>query len=98
MSDYISKVVSKVYAVVDDKQEVVAEVIENPGCGFDYLIRIDGRFKKALDIWLKCLQLCNISVVGLDNSIIEKSINDGYYYTHEEIAVIVDEVIQKEGE
>lgn len=93
MSDYISKVVSKIYAVVDDKQKVVAEVIEGCGCGFDYLIRIKPEYSKILDIWNKCLMLCGICVVGLDNVIVNESIENGYYSTHEEIAVIVDEII-----
>ena len=91
--DRIEKVISKIIAVVDGKNTVVAEVVENPGMGFEYLIRIPKRFSKILDVWTKCLGLCNLFTVGLDNSIIERSIADGYYYTHEEIAVIIDEIV-----
>ena len=93
--DYINKIVSKLYANIEGEgmNVLVAEVVKKPGCGFNYLIRIRPQYKKVLNIWNDCLQLCGITVVGLDNQIVERSINDGYYWTHEEIAVIIDEVI-----
>ena len=92
--DCINKIVSKLYAYIEGEgvNVLVAEIVKNPGCGFNYLIRIRPQYKKILNVWAECLQLCNVSV-DLSDSIIEKSINDGYYYTHEEIAVIIDEVI-----
>lgn len=97
MSDYISKVVSKVYAVVNDKQKVVAEVIEGCGCGFDYLIRIKPEYKFVEDIFVKCLSLCNISLGNtiITKEVIEKSIDNGYPINsmYQNIALIIDEII-----
>lgn len=92
--DYVNKIVSKVYANIEGEgmNILVAEVVKNPGCGFEYLIRIKPQYKKVLNIWNECLKLCGL-LADICNNIVEKSINDGYYWTHEEIAVIIDEVI-----
>lgn len=90
---YVSKVVSKLYAVENGSNVVVAEVIENPGCGFDYLIRIIPEYKENVEVFNKCLDICNISVVGEIRRFIEESINRGYIIRHEEIAFIIDEII-----
>ncbi len=92
--DYINKVVSKVYANIEGEgmNVLVAEVIENPGCGFDYLIRIDEKYKTALPIFAKCMELCKINR-DIDYTYVNASIVDGYLYGHENVALIIDKVI-----
>ena len=61
--DYINKIVSKLYANIEGEgmNVLVAEVVKKPGCGFNYLIRIRPQYKKVLNIWNDCLQLCGIN-------------------------------------
>ena len=91
--NYISKVVSKLYAVENGSNVVVAEVIENPGCGFDYLVRIKPKNKYDLNVFAKVIELCGLSSFDVSTDMIDKSINDGYLYKNENIAFIVDEII-----
>ncbi len=92
--DFVNKVVSKVYANIEGEgmNILVAEVIEKPGCGFDYLIRIDEKYKTALPIFAKCMQLCKINR-DIDYSYVNESIKREYLYGHENIALIIDKVI-----
>lgn len=93
--DYISKVISKVYAVVDGEQKAVAEVVEGCGCGFTHLIRIEEKYKSALPIFAKCLQICGYDMNShlLTYEDIENSIKTGYVLANHNIAVVVDEVL-----
>lgn len=91
--DYVSKVISKLYAVVDGEQKAVAEVVEGCGCGFTHLIRIDENYKSALPIFAKCLQLCGYTTINLTYEDIEISIKDGYAVKNQNIAVIIDKVL-----
>lgn len=93
MMDYISKVISKLYAVVDGEQKAVAEVIEGCGCGFTHLIRIEEQYKSALPIFAKCLQICGYTHIDLTYEQVEKSIKNGYVWNNESIAVIIDKVL-----
>ena len=95
MNDYISKVISKVYAVVDGKQKAVAEVIEGCGCGFTHLIRIEEKYKSALPIFAKCLQICgnDYAEINITYEQVERSIKNGYVWNNESIAVIIDKVL-----
>jgi hypothetical protein len=90
--DYINKVVSKLYAVVNGCNVIVAEVIENCGCGFDYLIRICPEYQTALPIFAKCMEMCKVQE-DIDYKYVKDSIEKGYLKSHEEIALIIDEVI-----
>ena len=90
--DYVNKVVSKIYSGVNHKNEAIAEVIENPGCGFDYLVRIDERYKTDLPIFSKCMELCKINQI-IDYNYINESIKRECLYKHENIALIIDKVI-----
>ena len=94
-NDYVSKVISKVYAVVDGEQKAVAEVVEGCGCGFTHLIRIDEKYKSALPIFARCLQLCgyDINIHLLTYADIENSIKDGYAVKIQNIAFVVDKVL-----
>lgn len=92
--DYVSKVVSKVYAIVNGYNTVVAEVIENCGCGFDYLIRIKPQYKNALPIFAKCMELCGIQEINIDYEYLKMSYDREYLYKHENIALVVDEIIE----
>jgi hypothetical protein len=91
--NYISKVVSKLYAVENGSNVVVAEVIENPGCGFDYLVRVKPKYKYNLNVFVKIIELCGLPYFDVSMEVIDKSINDGYLYKNENIAFIVDEII-----
>lgn len=91
--DYINKVVSKLYAIVNGYNVIVAEVIENCGCGFDYLIRICPKYQTALPIFAKCMEMCKVQEDIIDYNYIKDSIERGYLRTHENIALIIDEVI-----
>jgi hypothetical protein len=90
---YVSKIVSKIYAVVNGYNTVVAEVIKGCGCGFDYLIRIKPEYKYELNIFSECIKLCDITAFDVSRDIIDKSINDGYLYRNENIAFIADDII-----
>lgn len=94
--DCVSKVISKVYAIVDGYNTVVAEVVENCGCGFDYLIRIKPQYKNALPIFAKCMELCNIpdNEINIDYEYLKMSYDREYLYKHENIALMVDEIIE----
>lgn len=87
------KTESKMSIWKDGKKEYVAEVIENCGCGFDYLIRIKPEYKDSLALFNKCLDFCNIAIIGINENFIEESISRGYIIGHEEIAFIVDDII-----
>lgn len=91
--DYVNKVVSKVYANIEGEgmNVLVAEVIENPGCGFDYLIRIDEKYKSALPIFEKCMQLCKINQ-DIGYGYVIESIKRECLYRHENVALIIDKV------
>ena len=89
----IEKIISKIYVNKDNRNKAVAEVIENPGCGFEYLIRIDPEYKYDADIFIKCFRLCNIGIVGLTPEIIDDSFNKGYFSSREEIALICDKLV-----
>lgn len=90
--DYINKVVSKLYAVVNHENKVVAEVIENPGMGFDYLIRIDEKYKTALPIFAKCMFLCNV-YEDIDYNFVNASYERQYILGHENVALMVDKYV-----
>lgn len=92
--DYVNKVVSKIYAIVNGSNTLVAEVVENPGCGFDFLIRIKPQYKKALPIFAKCMELCGIHEINIDYEYLKMSYDREYLYKHENIALMVDEIIE----
>lgn len=96
--DYINKVISTIYAIVDGENKAVAEVIENPGLGFQWLIRIDPLCKSNLDIFNKCMEIIfglNDMVITYD--IINTSYERGYLKTDEgkfeSIALICDKIV-----
>lgn len=91
----VCKVISKVYTVVNGYNTVVAEVVENCGCGFDYLIRIHPDYKQELNIIAKCIDICNVSANLMEKNIqvIEDCINRGYLIHNPEIAIVIDEII-----
>ena len=90
---YVSKVISKLYAVENGSNVVVAEVIENPGCGFDYLVRIKPEYKYELNIFSECLKLCGLSNISISKDFIEKSIEREFVYCNEDIALVIDEIV-----
>ena len=88
------KVISKIYKVVENRNKCVAEVVEDCGCGFDYLIRIIPEYKYDKEVFNKCLDICNIAIIGLDKNFIEVCIERGYLIRHENIALVIDNVIE----
>jgi hypothetical protein len=89
----ISKTITKIYVWENDTNKAVAEVIENCGCGFDWLIRVNEEHKHDLVIINKCLSVLHTVVVGIDEAKINEWIEKGYVTNHETMAFIVDEVI-----
>ena len=87
------KTESKISIWKNGKKEYVAEVIENCGCGFDYLIRVNPEYKDSLVLFNKCLEICNIAIAGMNDNFIEESIKRGYVLNHENVALIIDKII-----
>lgn len=89
----INKTITKIYVWENDTNKAVAEVIENCGCGFEWLIRVNEEHKHDLVIINKCLSVLHTVVVGIDEEKINEWIEKGYITNHETMAFIVDEVI-----
>lgn len=89
----ISKTITKIYVVEDNTQKAVAEVIENCGCGFEWLIRVNPDYKYDKTIINKCLAVLHTVVVEWNEESVNKWIENGYVNNHETMAFIVDEVI-----
>ena len=89
----INKTITKIYVWENDTSKAVAEVIENCGCGFEWLIRVNEEHKHDLVIINKCLAVLHTVVVGIDKEKINEWIENGYVTNHETMAFIVDEVI-----
>ena len=89
----ISKTITKIYVWENDTNKAVAEVIENCGMGFEWLIRVNEEHKHDLVIINKCLAVLHTVVVGIDEEKINEWIEKGYITNHETMAFIVDEVI-----
>lgn len=89
----ISKTITKIYVWENDTNKAVAEVIENCGMGFEWLIRVNEEHKHDLVIINKCLSVLHTVVVGIDEEKINEWIEKGYITNHETMAFIVDEVI-----
>lgn len=87
------KTESKISIWKNGRKEYVAEVVENCGCGFDYLIRVNPDYKDSLALFNKCLEICNIAIAGMNENFIEESIKRGYVLNHENIAVVLDKII-----
>ena len=97
----IEKIVTRLFAVEENRNKAVAEVIEGCGCGFDYLIRITKQYAYDTKVFEKCASICGVNSLrdvtteeSIDKSIIEKSYKDGFLYKHENIAIVVDDIIQ----
>lgn len=91
------KTESKISIWKNGKKEYIAEVIENCGCGFDYLIRINPDYKDSIALFNKCLKMCGVSNFLAD---VEKShvdmkncIDRGYVIGNENIAIVLDKII-----
>lgn len=89
----INKTITKIYVWENDTSKAVAEVIENCGMGFEWLIRVNEEHKHDLVIINKCLAVLHTVVVGIDKEKINEWIENGYVTNHETMAFIVDEVI-----
>ena len=89
----INKTITKIYVWENDTSKAVAEVIENCGMGFEWLIRVNEEHKHDLVIINKCLAVLHTVVVGIDEAKINEWIENGYVTNHETMAFVVDEVI-----
>ena len=87
------KTESKISIWKNGRKEYVAEVIENCGCGFDYLIRINPDNKDSIALFKKCLNLCGLSNVSVSKDFMENSFERGYVYCNENIAIVLDKII-----
>lgn len=92
----VCKVISKVYVVENGYNTVIAEVIENCGCGFTDLIRIKPNYEKELNVIAKCMDICDISANLMEKNIqrIDECINRGYLIYNPDIAIVVDGIIE----
>lgn len=89
----IERVESKIFVTENNSKTAVAEVIEGCGCGFTHLIRIHPDYKQDIDIFKKCLQLCDNVVSGVTEEFLKESIEREYVRTNENIAVVIDKII-----
>lgn len=88
-----AKVITKIY---DEKnsQKAIAEIVENCGCGFKYLIRIDETEKYNSDLFTQCMFYTHRQLAGsITKDYLEKCYDRGYWIFDESIAIICDTVI-----
>lgn len=91
------KTESKISIWKSGRKEYVAEVVENCGCGFDYLIRINPDYKDSVALFGKCLKMCGVNNFLTDiekaDADMENCIDRGYIIGNENIAIVLDKII-----